>query len=303
MDAAVSPARQARTEYRHELRTLTYVTLDEANGGIVRNLTRNGIGVQAVAALHPGQQLRLRFDLRYPRLRVEARGEVMWSTRSGQCGIRFLNASTMTRRIDEWIFANLLDGMFLVSADTAPIPSESSQVHPDLVRPNQGRSTLVQPIDEQLKLMGSAVSAPRTLSAAEVDDGLVISPAEVKVIELPTQPEASQQLYASEQPMEALPALESEWLSRRLSARGLALLVNALVMVAAVLLFALVFLSVTGESPTRPVAMAVLAVTVVAALYWGFFKLFGNESPGARLVRLARYDGECKAEEQDTRFR
>ena len=91
MEAGISPARQTRTQYRHELRTLTYVTLDQANGGIVRNMTHDGIGVQAVAALRPMQQLRLRFELRAPRLRVETRGEVMWSTPSGQCGIRFLD--------------------------------------------------------------------------------------------------------------------------------------------------------------------------------------------------------------------
>lgn len=295
MDAALSQ-RHTRTEYRHELRTLTYVTLDDANGGIIRNLTHNGIGVQAVAALHPGQQLRMRFDLRYPRLQVEARGEVIWSTRSGQCGIRFLDSASITRQIDEWIFANLLDGMSLLPGETAPNPSRPSRVH----------STLVQPIDGQLKLVGSpAGTVARAGAVAEVDDGLVISPTEVKVIELPTQPEAPDRHYVSRDPIEAAvpAAVESDWLSRRLSRRGLAWLVNALVMVAALLLFALVFLSVTGQTPRWPAAMSAGAVTVVAVLYWGFFKLFGNESPGARLVRLARSDRELKAEEQDIRFR
>jgi PilZ domain len=296
MDAAVSP-RQTRTEYRHELRTLTYVTLDEANGGIVRNLTRHGIGVQAVAALHPGQQVRLRFDLRYPRLRVEAGGEVMWATRSGLCGIRFLDAASITRQIDEWIFANLLDGMSLLSPEIAPNPDKSSR----------GHSTLIQPMDGQLKLVGSPpATIARAKAVAEVDDGLVISPTEVKVIELATEAEAPERHYVSRDPLEeeaVPPALESDWLSRRLSGRGLALLVNAMVMVAAVLLSALIFLSVTGETPRWPAAMSAGAVTVVAALYWGFFKLFGNESPGARLVRLAGFDSQLKEEEQDTRFR
>jgi len=71
MEAGLSPARQARAKHRHELRTLTYVTLDQANGGIVRNLNHEGIAVQAVAAVRPRQQLRVRFELRYPRVRVE----------------------------------------------------------------------------------------------------------------------------------------------------------------------------------------------------------------------------------------
>jgi len=92
MDAGLSP-RQTRAKHRHELRTLTYVTLDQANGGIVRNLNHEGIGVQAVAAVRPGQSVRVRFELRGPRLRVEARGEVTWATTSGRCGILFLDLS------------------------------------------------------------------------------------------------------------------------------------------------------------------------------------------------------------------
>ena len=94
--AGLSPVRPARAKHRHELRTLTYVTLDQANGGVVRNLNHEGIGVQMVGAVSPQQQLRLRLDLRDPRLRVEARGEVAWATASGQCGIRFIDLSRTT---------------------------------------------------------------------------------------------------------------------------------------------------------------------------------------------------------------
>jgi hypothetical protein len=104
MDAGTSTARLARTKHRHELRSLTYVTIDQANGGIVRNLSREGMGVQAVAAVPAFQEVRVRFELRYPKLRVEARGQVIWSTFSGQCGIRFLDLSPATgRQIQEWI--------------------------------------------------------------------------------------------------------------------------------------------------------------------------------------------------------
>src|ERR1017187_10977199 len=91
MQSVFFPARQARTHYRHELRTLTYVTLDEANGGIIRNMNHEGVAVQAVAALHQQQRVRLRFELRFPRLHVETYGQVSWASPSGQCGIRFVD--------------------------------------------------------------------------------------------------------------------------------------------------------------------------------------------------------------------
>ena len=270
MDAGLSPARQARAKHRHELRTLTYVTLDQANGGIVRNLNHEGIAVQAVAAVRPRQQLRVRFELRYPRLRVEARGEVTWATLSGQCGIRFLDLSPrMTRQINEWIFANLLEGIALYAERTGSIFSDSGAVYP------------------------------------EIEDGLLVSAAPLKVIELPMRPRPLEpgrmrddaNEYAQENPAEL------DWLSQPLSGRSLIWTINALAVVAALLLFALVFLAVTREPPRWPLAMVGGATVFVVAFYRGFFQLFGGSSPGARLARLAGCDVEDDEEVTGTRFR
>ena len=259
MEAGVSPAQQARTQYRHELRTLTYVTIDQANGGIVRNLTRDGIGVQVVAAVRPKQQLRVRFELRYPKLRVETRGEVVWATFSGQCGIRFLDLPPkMERQINEWIFGNLLEG---------------SMIHPE---------------------RGGTV-----FTGLETDDGLLISPAAQKVIELPRAREFRKEPHPVVSRVRE--SAELDWLSQPLSGKSLAWTVNALVIVAAVLLFALVFLSITRSAPAWPLSMTLGGIAAVSLLYWGFFKLVGGLSPGERLARLAA----ANAEEADdsARFR
>ena len=265
MQAGISPSheRQARAKHRHELRTLTYVTLDEANGGIVRNLNHEGIAVQAVAALRPRQQVRVRFELRDPRVRVEARGEVTWATLSGQCGIRFLDMSPrMTRQINQWIFGSLLDGVSLHSEKTGFVFTDSA------------------------------------LPVSEEDDGLMVSAARLKVIELPVGPDSL--AHVRDGAAETAPA-QLDWLSQPLSGRSLVWTINSLVVVAALLLFALVFLSVTREPPRRPLAVVGVAAIFVAAFYWGFFQLLGGSSPGARLARLAGCDVEEEAD--DARFR
>ena len=283
MEAEISSARQARTKHRHELRTLTYVTLDQANGGIVRNLTHDGIGVQVVAAVRPRQQLRVRFELRYPRLRVETRGEVVWATFSGQCGIRFLDMTPrMTRQINEWIFGNLLEGATL---------------HPERSGPMFAESTL-----------GESMFAE-----AVVDDGLVLSPVPRNVISLPVRRESFESVVREDLAREDLVREElsesvadeesrSDWLSQPLSGRGLVWTVNALVVVASLLLFALVFLSVNREAPPWPLATAFGATIIVAALYWGFFKMFAGSSLGTKLARLAESDME-EEEARPDRFR
>jgi PilZ domain len=282
MDAGLSPARQARAKHRHELRTLTYVTLDEANGGIVRNLSDRGIAVQTVAAVRPRQQLRVSFELnrprvnhpqpKHPRLRVESRGEVMWATPSGQCGISFVDLSPrMTRQINEWIFGDLLEGIALHSERT-----------------------------------GSLFAASSSALAVSEDDGLMISPSPLKVIELTLRADP---LQADAHGLDAdaatalVPLSELDWLSQPLSGHSLIWTINTLVALAALLLFVLVFLSVTREAPRWPLAMMGGAAMFVAALYWGFFQLFGGSSPGARLARLLGSDAEEDVEASDDRFR
>ena len=279
MDAGLSP-RQTRAKHRHELRTLTYVTLDQANGGIVRNLNHEGMGVQAVGAVRPGQLVRVRFELRGPRLRVESRGEVTWATTSGRCGILFLDLSAeMTRLLNEWIFGDLLEGISLHSERDGSISADS----------------------------------PWALRNPEQADGLMVSPAPLKVIELPVRPdplpsmrayvEAYDDADADGGATDPRPSPQLDWLSQPLSGRSLSWTVDTLVVGAALLLFVLVFLSVTREPPRWPLAMVGGAAVVVAVLYWGFFQLFGGSSPGARLARMAGSDLEDDAEASGARFR
>ena len=266
----VALARQTRGQHRHELRTLSYASVEQANGGIVRNISHSGIGLQVVAAVRPQQQLRVRFELNHPRLQVETQGEVSWSTRSGQCGIRFVDLSPKTaRQIDEWIFGNMLEG--------ACIHSERA----GFLFP---RSLLVGP-------------------AADIEeDGLMVSASPVQVIRLPMRVDPLQPAHAVDAAVQVPTAAGLDWLSQPLTERGLIWTINSLVIVAALLLFAVVFLSIAGEPPKWPLATAGASAVFVGALYWGFFRVFGGTSPGVRLARMAGWDVE-EDEARDTRFR
>ena len=291
MDAGTSPARQARAQHRHELRTLSYVTLDQANGGIVRNLSDRGIGVQVVAAVRPRQQLRVRFELRYPHLQVETRAEVVWATFSGQCGIRFLDMSAaLKRQVNQWIFGDLLDGIALHIDQPGSIFAATNN--------QESRETATQ--NEN----GHGPIAP----AADEDDGLLVSPMPVKVIELPARsdPPAQHDPPSSpvppDEPAPVADAAALDWLSQPLSGRTLAWTVDTLVVVAAMLLFTLIFLSVAGEPPRWPLAVTGITAVVMSIMYWGFFRYFAGASLGVRLARLAESSPEHEVQ-KESRFR
>lgn len=283
MEAGTSPARQARAQHRHELRTLAYVTLDQANGGIVRNLTHGGIGVQVVAAVRPRQQLRVRFELRYPRLQVETRAEVVWATFSGQCGIRFLDMPpVLKQQINQWIFGNLLEGISLHAEHSGSIfaPKPENEVHVDA--PCNGRSSTV---------------------AEEEDDGLMVSASPVKVIALPVRRDPPEPVIREEEDVisETQPlSADLDWLSQPLTGRTLAWTVDGLVVFASLLLFTLVFLSVTRETPKWPLPMVSGAALTMAGLYWAFFRYFAGGSLGTRLARIAESEGQDREIGQET---
>jgi hypothetical protein len=282
MQTGLSPARGERVRLRHDLHSLTYVVLDQGNGGVLRNLTHDGVAVQAVAGVRPRDKLRVRFELVHPRVRIDTEGEVIWSTSTGQCGIRFLGLpARMQRQIDEWIFGNLLERF-------AP------QAHQSMFHSSR------------------TVTGP--MLGTDRDDGLILSPAPVKVIELPERhfaepiPAGAAQAQTFGQSVVGAEDLRSElteldWLSQPLSGRSLAWLVDVLTVVAALLLSVLVFLSITHETPRWPAAMVAGAAVLVAASYWAFFKLFGGTSLGTRLARLVAADQEKVNELRDARFR
>jgi hypothetical protein len=254
------PNRPARTHYRHELRTLAYVILDQANGGIVRNLNHQGLAVQAIAPLRQHQRVRLRFELKSPRVRVETLGEVSWATVSGACGIHFVDLPERSQRqIDEWIFSNLLESI-------------------------------------------ERAESIREQSTPEETDGLILSSAPHPAIRLPNksggrdEARAQAVLYEAERhkkdPAGSALGLQPQpgWLSQPLSLRSIARLVDSLVVVAAVLLVAVIFLAIAHELPPWPLTLGAAAAVFVAVTYWGLFGAFGGASFGARLAQSATGD-------------
>jgi hypothetical protein len=178
----------------------------------------------------------------------------MWSTVSGQCGIRFIDLPpTLSRDIQQWIFGDLLEAAALHS----------------------NRAMFALP--------GLRESAPIE------EDGLLTSATPVKVIGLPRPPDQVGRTSHPDLLDEEIPA-SLDWLLQPLSASGLAWALNALAMAAGLFLFAVIFLSVTHETPNWSV-LTTLAL-LVPALYWGFFHIFGGCSLGTRLARLTDCDDE-----------
>lgn len=239
---------------------------------------------------------------------MNARGEVVWATSSGRCGIKFLDLPQQTaRELDEWTLAKLLEGASPLAHPTRPmLPVRQSPINQPASAATSKtaveKSTGVTRDEEEIG-QSAAEAAPSD------HDNLIISPGRVPVIDLPALsiPKAPASLPAvpdtallADQAIE--PSGQLDWLSQPLSSRGLAWTINTLVVVAAWLLSVLVFLSVLREIPQWPFSMVLGAAIVVAALYWGFFRIFAGASLGVKLAQLTEPDPD-QEEPQEDRFR
>ena len=80
---------------------------------------------------------------------------------------------------------------------------------------------------------------------------------------------------------------------------------DSLIVIAGLLLFALIFLSIAHELPPWSVTLGTFsaAAAFIVAAYWAVFAVFGGPSLGARLAQAASRLEEEKETEGASRFR
>jgi hypothetical protein len=255
--------RKPSRPYRQKIRTLSHITLDAANGAVLRDVNEFGIAMQTAAPLSPGQQVRLRFELASPRVRIETTGRVAWTDSWGQAGVQFLDLPERSERLlKEWIFIQILSAVYLFA------PCESA-----------------------------AVEGNRAEGATE----LLFSASPRPAIQLEAQP-----VVVAQKP-QARPRVRLLWCPVPISLSALTQLLDGLILLCAVLLFAVMALAITNILPTWPVAilLAIAVAAVFAVLYWFLFVFWFRKTPGEHLARLAYFESGNRSDEEEdvARFR
>jgi TonB family protein len=117
------PAPDRRTHSRQPVRTLTYVELDEGNGGIVLNASEGGLSVQAVMSLMEDSLPKMRFRLSQSKDWLETAARVVWASESRKvAGLEFVDLPEQTRlHVREWLAA---EAARVEAPSEVPLPSE-----------------------------------------------------------------------------------------------------------------------------------------------------------------------------------
>jgi hypothetical protein len=251
---AFSGADRRRRHARHKLRVRVYVTLDQEEEGLIRDLSEFGLALQAVVVLRIHQHVRLRFELVNPRTRVEAVGQVVWTNHTGEAGIQLTQIGKRTQQqIKDWLLINVL-------ATASYVSSGSGIFH--------------------------------RLQVPEHNTELIFSPNRRPAIQL-ADPQNSvpqkrgEQVVGEDSPH---PRLEFSGWPLPISVTALSHMIDGLILLISALLFVEIFLAIAPQTPSRLqcLGLGLGAAVPLSALYWTMFRVFGSGTPGSCLAQSLR---------------
>jgi len=92
---------------RQSMHAPAFASFDGVSGGMILDLSEEGLSMQTDARLDRDRRLRLELDLSEPPMHVETTGYIAWADALGRAGVRFSDLpEDARRRLNEWLTLN-----------------------------------------------------------------------------------------------------------------------------------------------------------------------------------------------------
>ena len=92
---------------RHKVHTPAFASFDGVTGGMILDLSDQGMSMQTQSRVEPQRRVQVQFSLHDPDLYVETTGYVAWADALGRAGVRFSDLPGEARqRLQEWLTIN-----------------------------------------------------------------------------------------------------------------------------------------------------------------------------------------------------
>jgi hypothetical protein len=89
---------------RHKVHTPAFASFDGVTGGMILDLSEQGMSMQTEAFFEPQRRLQLALNLPDPSLYLETTGYVAWADALGRAGVRFSDLpADARRRLNDWL--------------------------------------------------------------------------------------------------------------------------------------------------------------------------------------------------------
>lgn len=92
---------------RQTVHAPAFAAFDGVTGGMILDLSAEGMAMRTAAPLRPHQRVQLQVDLTEPRAHLETTGYIAWADALGRAGVRFSELpEDARRRLNEWLTVN-----------------------------------------------------------------------------------------------------------------------------------------------------------------------------------------------------
>lgn len=92
---------------RHKVNGPVFASFDGVTGGMILDLSEQGVSMQTIVPLEAERRVRLRLDLPDGNDHLETTGYIAWADALGRAGVRFSELPLEARRrLDEWLVVN-----------------------------------------------------------------------------------------------------------------------------------------------------------------------------------------------------
>ena len=89
MDAKLEFGPERRRCLRQQLHAPAFASFDGVSGGMILDLSEEGLAMQTDSRLERERRVRLELDLGEPAIHVETTGYIAWADALGRAGVRF----------------------------------------------------------------------------------------------------------------------------------------------------------------------------------------------------------------------
>jgi GAF domain/PilZ domain len=98
---------ERRSCLRHKVHGPVFASFDGVTGGMILDLSEQGVSMQTIVPLEAEQRVQLRLDLPDSDTLLETTGYIAWADALGRAGVRFSDLPAEARqRLDEWLALN-----------------------------------------------------------------------------------------------------------------------------------------------------------------------------------------------------
>jgi GAF domain-containing protein len=98
---------ERRSCLRHRVRGPVFASFDGVTGGMILDLSEQGLSMQTAVPLEADRRIQFRLDLPNPDAHLETTGYIAWADALGRAGVRFSDLPAAARqRLDQWLAVN-----------------------------------------------------------------------------------------------------------------------------------------------------------------------------------------------------